>query len=930
MYHKPRSLRISRPKRCAVHLPESLEERRLLAGDGGSIWLDAFEDWDGNGVYDTVFEDSAVELPGMALYRDDGDGVLNTAVDQEIAPTSTRYGTSYEDLEFGRYFGVAPDYQFPFSSRTVLTTPAVQEFEITADSLYGYAEFGYWYTGISVISIYFDANANAIRDEGESLVEGEITLHYGESDLNHVVTIHDGMTLPWWGWDGSERHFSIGKNRADGLVTTTPDPLTVVYEAGVRKSIEIGVVQGSSIRAAVFSDTTGDGRTEDDTLVNLGHFASTEAKIHITGQAWTGQTVDIITPSYEKPYLEPVVKDLLPGSYRAELVLEGDREFFSTESLVRNFEVGINEEIYIDFSVFLAEPVKDELEVGNHSDSENFAGVTVELFRDNGDGVLNPQIDTLVAQDVTDSKGRYDLPKFGPGEYFLVTRIGDQYTAQELADAKPFTAKSHEKPLPAKLPLGRVSGWVFVDENQNGVFEPRERPLSKVKFKIEGTDVFGNSFSREGISDYTGRYHLYALRPGTYTITQEQPAGYQDGAITLGALGSKVMGNKLENIIITDGTFHDGFLFREHGSPGLRESRPNEADHIGVFNPQESFTYLSQSNTTGTAWAAFPFGPAGSQPVVGNWRGYFEDNAGVFEPATGLFRLKNTNSSGADDDVTPFIFGGPGFVAIAGDWDGDGKDSVGVYDPVSSSFYLRNSTDSGIPDAGQFIFGRPGWVPLAGDWDGDGRDGIGVYDPATATFYLRNTLTAGAPDYGPINYGMPGWKPIAGDWDDDHIVTIGAYNPDTATFFLRNSNSTGVADVDPFNFGLAGWEPIVGDWNTLDAATTRPYVPSTGSGVTIHAPIILVDDSAEDPIEAYLRRDSAGLDNPVATGLSTENEWMATLSSALTYSADPQSPLSVSNFNIAAAETHFDSVEDILDENSLELIEELALDQLTG
>ena len=54
---------------------------------------------------------------------------------------------------------------------------------------------------------------------------------------------------------------------------------------------------------------------------------------------------------------------------------------------------------------------------------------------------------------------------------------------------------------------------------------------------------------------------------------------------------------------------------------------------------------------------------------------------------------------------------------MVGDWDGDGRDGVGVYDPASAVFRLRNSLTSGNPDA-QFRFGprKQGWKPIAGSW----------------------------------------------------------------------------------------------------------------------------------------------------------------------------------------------------------------------
>ena len=47
--------------------------------------------------------------------------------------------------------------------------------------------------------------------------------------------------------------------------------------------------------------------------------------------------------------------------------------------------------------------------------------------------------------------------------------------------------------------------------------------------------------------------------------------------------------------------------------------------------------------------------------------------------------------------------------------------TIGLYNPATSLFYLRNSNTTGIADL-TFGYGPPGagWKPLAGDWNGPG------------------------------------------------------------------------------------------------------------------------------------------------------------------------------------------------------------------
>src|SRR5262249_28206344 len=146
-----------------------------------------------------------------------------------------------------------------------------------------------------------------------------------------------------------------------------------------------------------------------------------------------------------------------------------------------------------------------------------------------------------------------------------------------------------------------------------------------------------------------------------------------------------------------------------------------------------------------------------------------------------------------------FGFGpsGTNWIPIAGDWDGDGFDSVGLYDPNSGNWYLKNSNSAGSADI-TFLY-RPvnstELIPVVGDWDGDGVDGVALYDRNTGTWYLKNALQAGPQDitytYGPgqpttltpdpCNLSVPpndvkeDWLPVAAHWTIGAIDSPGLY-----------------------------------------------------------------------------------------------------------------------------------------------------------
>ncbi len=249
-----------------------------------------------------------------------------------------------------------------------------------------------------------------------------------------------------------------------------------------------------------------------------------------------------------------------------------------------------------------------------------------------------------------------------------------------------------------------------------------------------------------------------------------------------------------------------------------------EADTIGVYNPDTATFFLRNSNSSGVPDVpVFNYGIPNWVPLAGDWNGDGTDTIGAYNADTATFFLRNANNTGVADAT--FNFGIPGWVPLAGDWNGNGMDTIAVYNPATATFFLRNTNDVGVADI-TFNYGVPGWIPLAGDWNADQTDTIGVFNAGTGTFFLRNFNSSGPADIAAFNFGAPGWLPITGDWNDDGIDTIGVMDPASATFYLRDVNFAGVADVPPFQYGVPGWVPLTGDWDSSASLNALQSVAS--------------------------------------------------------------------------------------------------------
>ncbi|MFM9926103.1 SdrD B-like domain-containing protein [Variovorax sp. H27-G14] len=78
---------------------------------------------------------------------------------------------------------------------------------------------------------------------------------------------------------------------------------------------------------------------------------------------------------------------------------------------------------------------------------------------------------------------------------------------------------------------GGISGRVYYDRDGNGAQDaPATEPgLAGVLITLTGTDVNNQPVSRTTTTDASGDYSFPNLAPGSYTVTETRPAGYQPG-----------------------------------------------------------------------------------------------------------------------------------------------------------------------------------------------------------------------------------------------------------------------------------------------------------------------------------------------------------------------------------------------------------------
>ena len=122
------------------------------------------------------------------------------------------------------------------------------------------------------------------------------------------------------------------------------------------------------------------------------------------------------------------------------------------------------------------------------------------------------------------------------------------------------TGTIQEDPGTAKL-----SGFAYVDGNNNGVKDAGEVGIPGVTVTLNGTPTGGAAVTLTAMTADDGSYSFTGLTGGTYSITQTQPATMFDGTDTVGTQGGTLANDKISAITLDAGEVGTGNNFGELG-----------------------------------------------------------------------------------------------------------------------------------------------------------------------------------------------------------------------------------------------------------------------------------------------------------------------------------------------------------------------------
>jgi len=140
----------------------------------------------------------------------------------------------------------------------------------------------------------------------------------------------------------------------------------------------------------------------------------------------------------------------------------------------------------------------------------------------------------------------FDIGDLANGESMDEGFVGELLNRTEVrGNETEITLANNEDTEPTLVAIDPASlaGSVFVDRNDNGVFDSGETPIADVLISLRGIDITGATVVRTTRTASDGSYLFENLNPGTYRLVETQPTRYNDGQDNLGSNGGVHGGN---------------------------------------------------------------------------------------------------------------------------------------------------------------------------------------------------------------------------------------------------------------------------------------------------------------------------------------------------------------------------------------------------
>jgi len=544
-------------------------------------------------------------------------------------------------------------------------------------------DFGYRGVGTIGDTVFLDLDNDGLPTAGEGIANVTVLL-LGDVDANGspntftTTTDADGNyffgNLPTTDVNGANIAYTVrvvtatlpatltntvdpdGGTANESLVTLTPANTTNLAQ-------DFGYRGNGSLGDRVWLDADGDG-VQGSTATEPG-LAGVGVSLLFAGQNGLFGDGDDITATTTTGangeynftglpggnYRATVVTSTLPGNVNPTFDLDGLGTANGADRTLADGEAATN----VDFGYRGTASVGDLVWLDRDADGTRnngeapIPGAVVQLQWAGRDGNLGTADDVTFTA-TTDINGAYlfqGLPVFGPGDDYRTTvtlpitgvvQVSDPDGALDSTSA--FVLDANEAQLDQDYGYrgtSSLAGTVYSDDDNDGIIDLVEARIPGVLLTLTGTDALGNAVSLTAITDANGDYSFGLLVPGTYRVTETQPARYNDGIDSPGSLGGTVPANDTLAAIPVGpnqaGTGYNfgergaelsGFVFRDDGRDGNRAGDPPVAGvTVSLIGPGLDFDLTTTGDNTtvttttdATGFYRFENLPAGDYRIV--------------------------------------------------------------------------------------------------------------------------------------------------------------------------------------------------------------------------------------------------------------------------------------------------------------------------
>ncbi len=536
----------------------SIEREYLLTDDALSLSFtyEAFFDTTDTQLINDAFEAALLDSDGFSLadtFRTDRDSYYNVT---EGLPPALGAGATVEEIDYagaqnGRANRVTLDVRdVPDQSESLLVFRLVNNDSDTQT----YARiFDVELTGIQSSSIsgyvYADVNNDGVKDADEHGLPGvtitlagpvERTIQTGADGSYHFDALPDGVysvsqTQPTGYLDGIETPGqpllgSVENDRFFDLTLSNNVPL-VNYNFGER--------QNNAITGYAYVDVNNDGVKDADELGLPGVTITLAGPVERTIQTGADGSYrfdalpdGVYSVSQTQPigYLDGIDTPGQPLLGNVDNDRFIDLNLAGNVALV-NFNFGERPNNSISGFVYLDvnnDGVKDADEVGLPGVTITLGGPIERTIVTGPDGLY--QFDGLPDGVYTISQTH--LPGYldgidTPGQPLLGAFENDRFVDVNLSGNVALVNYNFGE-RPVNVASNSISGFVYVDVNNNGVKDAEEHGLPGVTITLSGP------VEQTVITGDDGSYLFEGLPDGMYSVSEMQPAGYLDGIDTPG------------------------------------------------------------------------------------------------------------------------------------------------------------------------------------------------------------------------------------------------------------------------------------------------------------------------------------------------------------------------------------------------------------